>query len=75
MENNYHSTTHFWACDPGKNTSCSKKHCFVRGGSCVLTTDSRYALYRDPLGEADGWGVARKAYYKRQKLREEGVDI
>ena len=33
-----------WPCDPRKNTTCSKRGCFTKGGPCSLTTNKEYAL-------------------------------
>ena len=38
-----------YICDPARNTACTKKLCFERGGPCGLTDDVRFAV-RDLLG-------------------------
>ena len=38
-----------YLCDPQRAVSCSKEHCFERGGPCGTTDDVRAAL-RDLTG-------------------------
>ena len=32
-----------YLCDPGKNTECTSKHCYMVGGECKFTTVWEYA--------------------------------
>ena len=32
-----------YICDPEKNTECRKRHCWLNGGLCKITTKYEYA--------------------------------
>lgn len=39
--------TRVYYCDAQKNTQCKKTGCYINGGPCMLTTDSRYRRKED----------------------------
>ena len=43
------NTSNVYICDPKKNYGCSKTHCYINGGECMLTTHKEYMLERTSM--------------------------
>lgn len=54
-------------CDPNKNTRCAKTECFLNGGKCYLTSDSRCGFVDDSLTLNQGWRLNAE----QKKMKED----
>ena len=70
MMENKQDKKRWYICDPGVNTECQKRSCFLYGGPCELTSNAIYGL-KDENGqpiEVD----PRERLKEKIKNREEG---
>ena len=55
----------FYACDPAKNVECNKYWCYLNGGPCKCTVESKYAKEMAPVYKLEEMMQMQEAFQRR----------